>query len=343
MTRKTCVSVPRPHRVEILLARGFVATELAAAFDCFRIANRLAGQDLFETSLVSVEGATSLPSLGGIEVATRASAPDVPDLLIVTGGAGMVREQPTFLPRLQKVRHAGGVALVLSDAAQALLTAGATDSAAVHWEGRPVLEEAGLADRGRNALYTRSGSLLTSAGMAATADTVLALIAEIVSPLLAQEVGRVLLLDRLRHAETEQPEGLSALPGLPGGPLRQALLLMEATLEFPVPTSEIARQVNLSTRQLERIFARHLNLSPQAHYRNLRLFRARTLIESSSLPLTEIALSCGFETQSHFARVFKSRYGATPHTVRQQGLRTLVSDDVKRLEKRDQWNVLREA
>jgi AraC family transcriptional regulator, glycine betaine-responsive activator len=321
MTPKTCVSGPEPHRVEILLARGFVPTELAAAFDCFRIANRLAGQDLFEMSIVSVDGTTSLPSLGGIEVATRATAPDLPDLLIVTGGAGMVRAQSIFLPRLQKVRHAGGVALVLSDAAQALLTAGATDSAAVHWEGRPVLEEAGLADRGRNALYTRSGTLLTSAGMAATSDTVLALIAGIASPLLAKEVGRVLLLDRVRQADTEQPLGLSALAGLPDGPLREALVVMEATLEFPVPTSEIARRVGLSTRQLERIFARHLRHSPQAYYRNLRLFRARTLIESSSLPLTEIALSCGFETQSHFARVFKSRYGATPYTIRQQGLR----------------------
>jgi transcriptional regulator GlxA family with amidase domain len=317
MTPKTFASAPKPCRVEILLAREFVATELATAFDSFRIANRLDGRQLFNVRLVSIEGGASLASLGGIEIATEAVPADLPDILIVTGGPGMARSQRLFLPRLQRVRFAGGLALVLSDAAQTLITSGATDSAAVHWEGLPVLEEAGLAHRGRNALFTRSGWLITSAGMAATADAVLALIGEVASPLLAHEVARVLLLDRPRRADAEQPGALSHVPGLPDGPLRKALRIMETSLEFPVPTSEIARRIGLSIRQLERVFARHLNLSPQAHYRNLRLLRARALIDASSLSISEIALACGFETQSHFARVFKSRYGTTPHKARQ--------------------------
>jgi transcriptional regulator GlxA family with amidase domain len=316
MTPKTSASAPEACQVEILLAQDFVATELAAAFDGFRIANRLDGRQLFTVRLVSIEGKATLASLGGIEIVAQAVPADLPDILIVTGGPGMVRAQQLFLPRLQRVRLQGGMALVLSDAAQALITSGATDSAAVHWEGLPLLEEAGLAHRGRNALFTRSGRLITGAGMAATADAVLSLIGEVASPLLAHEVARVLLLDRPRQPETEQPGALSAVPGLPDGALRKALRIMETTLEFPVPTSEIARRIGLSIRQLERIFARHLNLSPQAHYRNLRLMRARALIDASVLSISEIALACGFETQSHFARVFKFRYGTTPHKIR---------------------------
>ena len=233
MTPKIFVSGPDtplsgPRLVEILLARGFVATELAMAFDSFRIANRLAGRELFRLRIVSVESGNTLPSLGGIEVAVTPmdTVPDLPDLLIVTGGTEMARARPRFLPRLQRVRHAGGLAVALSDAAQALLTSGAAETAAVHWEGRPVLEEAGMAHRGRNILYTRSGTLVTSAGMAATADVVLALIAELATPALMREVGRVLLLDRLRMAESEQPQGVSALASLPDGPLRKALRAM---------------------------------------------------------------------------------------------------------------------
>jgi transcriptional regulator GlxA family with amidase domain len=317
MTPKTFAFGPEPYRVEILLAHDFVATELATAFDGFRIANRLDGRQLFAVQLVSIEGKTTLASLGGIQIATQAVPTDLPDILIVTGGPAMARAQQLFLPRLQRVRHAGGRALVLSDAAQALITSGATESAAVHWESLPVLEESGLAHRGRNALYTRSGWLFTSAGMAATADAVLALIGEVASPLLAHEVARVLLLDRPRKPDAQQPGALSHVPGLPDGPLRKALRIMETSLEFPVPISEIARRIGLSVRQLERVFARHLNLSPQAHYRNLRLLRARALIDASALSISEIALACGFETQSHFARVFKSRYGTTPHKIRQ--------------------------
>jgi transcriptional regulator GlxA family with amidase domain len=258
MTPKTSASGPeakghRPRLVEILLARGFVATELAIAFDSFRIANRLAGKELFRLRIVSVEAASTLPSLGGIEVAVvpMDAAPDVPDVLIVTGGATMARALRVFLPRLQRVRNTGGIALALSDAAQALLSAGAAETAAIHWEGRPMLEEIGLAERGVNLLYTRSGNLMTSAGMAATADVILPLIAEMATPTLMREVGRVLLLDRLRVADTEQPKGASTLPGLPDGPLREALRTMETTLEFPMSTGEIAKGVNLSTRQLE--------------------------------------------------------------------------------------------
>ena len=327
MIQKTCVSGPSfkksgPRLVEILLARGFVATELAIAFDSFRIANRLAGTELFRLRIVSVEAGNTLPSLGGIEVAVTPmdAAPDLPDILIVAGGAEMVRAQRRFLPRLQRVRHAGGLAVALSDAAQALLTEGAAETAAVHWEGRPLLEEAGMAEKGTNTLYTRSGSLVTSAGMAATADVVLALIAELATPALMRDVGRVLLLDRLRMAESEQPQGASALVSLPDGPLRKALKAMESTLENPQSTAQIAQSINLSTRQLERLFARHLGKSPQAYYRDLRLHRARTLIEGSPLSLTEIALSCGFEGSAHFSRVFKKRYGMTPLLLRSAGL-----------------------
>lgn len=319
MTPKTCASGPDPRIVEILLARGFVPTELAAAFDCFRIANRLAGHDLFRTRLASVEEGRMLRSLGGIEVAVAPmnEVPAPPDILIVTGGAGMARAIRQVLPRIQRVRHAGGVVLALSDAAHALLTVGAAVEAAVHWEGRPVLEESGLADRGRNALFTRSGTLVTSAGMAATTDAVLALVAEYASTALSSDVGRVLLVDRVRQGDTEQPKGLSELSGLPEGPLRAALQKMETALEFPATTAEIARTVGLSTRQLERIFAKSLGRSPQAYYRRLRLHRARTLIEGSAMPLSEIALSCGFESHSHFARVFKDRYGISPHRLRE--------------------------
>jgi AraC family transcriptional regulator, glycine betaine-responsive activator len=327
MTPKTFASAHKPCNVEILLARDFVATELASTFDSFRIANRLDGRQLFKVRLVSIEGCASLSSLGGIEVATEPVPTKLPDLLIVTGGPGMVRAQHLFLPRLQRVLLAGGMALVLSDAAQALITSGATDSAAVHWEGLPLLEEAGLAHRGRNALYTRSGRLITGAGMAATADVVLALIGEIASPLLTHEVARVLLLDRPRLPEAEQPGALSDVPGLPNGPLRTALRIMETTLEFPIPTSEIARRVGQSIRQLERIFAHHLNQSPQAYYRNLRLMRARALIDGSALPISEIALACGFATQSHFARIFKVRYGTTPHRIRQGILPSRILED----------------
>jgi hypothetical protein len=65
MTPKTSVFAPEasglePKLIEILLAHGFVATEIAFAFDSFRIANRLAGREVFRLSILSGEGANTL-------------------------------------------------------------------------------------------------------------------------------------------------------------------------------------------------------------------------------------------------------------------------------------------
>lgn len=320
MIPKISASAPEPHLFEILVSRGFVVTELAAAFDPFRIANRLSGRTLFDLRVLAADGATRAVSLGGLDfaVATQADARRLPDLLVVTGGAGMAAALRQVLPRVQQVRHAGGVALVLSDAAQALLALGAAKTVVVHWEGRAVLAEAGIDETACTGLYARQGSLMTCAGMNATQDAVLALIAGFASPGLAREVGRVLLMERLRLGDTEQPKGPSDTPGLTSGPFRTALRIMEETLEFPVAIAQIARQVGLSSRQLERLFSRNLGVSPSAHYLRLRLQKARVLIEGTHLVLQEVALSCGFVSQSHFSRVFKQRYGLTPHNLRAQ-------------------------
>nr|WP_290428715.1 helix-turn-helix domain-containing protein [Defluviimonas salinarum] len=72
----------------------------------------------------------------------------------------------------------------------------------------------------------------------------------------------------------------------------------------------------VSTRQMERLFARYLGTSPNKYYRQIRLHKARILIEGSKLSLSQVALACGFESHSHFSRVFKNRYGVTPYDVR---------------------------
>ena len=57
-----------------------------------------------------------------------------------------------------------------------------------------------------------------------------------------------------------------------------ALGIMEATHEDPRPVHEIAADVGLSPRQLERLFAKYLQASPSQHYLKLRLERARAML-----------------------------------------------------------------
>jgi hypothetical protein len=155
MIPKICASVPEPEHahctsIEIPLARGFVATELAIAYDSSRITNRVAGRDLFQLRIVSLGHETTLSSQGGSDVAVQplTSVPDFQDIILAAGGLELERALHRCLLRLQPQRLASGIAVALSDAEQALPTAEAEETAAVHGEGRPVSEEAAIPNAG---------------------------------------------------------------------------------------------------------------------------------------------------------------------------------------------------
>lgn len=318
MIRRTPVSGPEPRHAEILVAPGFVPTELAAAIDCLRIANRVAGSGLFRWTIVAADGQPSVASLGGMEVSAvpLAEATATPDLLVVPGGSGVAQCLRKILPRLQRAHRRGSTVLAMSDAAQALLVSRMTERAAVHWEARALLEEEGLARNCAPVIFLRQGKIISSAGMASSYDAMITLVAEFSTPQLAGTVARVLLLERSRIGSAEQPLGVGITSTLPDGPLRNALAIMEMNIEEPLSTHAIAHRIDVSTRQLERLFARYLGTSPNRHYRQIRLYKARTLIEGSRLSLRQIALACGFACHSHFSRVFKHRYGVSPYDVR---------------------------
>ncbi|MGV8988357.1 MAG: GlxA family transcriptional regulator [Cypionkella sp.] len=318
MTRKIPCRVPSTVRVELLIALGFIATELAVAMDALRIANRLAGRQLYSWDIVCTQANGRVAALGGLEIAARVLAPDdrLPDVLVMVGGSGAATMLRAVLPRVQRLRLAGGLIVALSDASQSLLRIGGAQTAVVHWENDPVIEEAGLASRSLGGLFARQGNLFTSAGMVSTLDVLLAVIAETADRQIAREVGRVMLIDKARNGSTDQPRRPSAATSLYSAATKQALRLMEDSLESPLRTAAIAAKIGISSRQLERLFLQHFGSSPQMHFRRMRLAKARILIEGTDMSLSEISLACGFGTHSSFSNRFKDVYGVTPHQLR---------------------------
>jgi AraC-like DNA-binding protein len=75
---------------------------------------------------------------------------------------------------------------------------------------------------------------------------------------------------------------------------------MEANIGEPLTTEDIARLVGVSRRQLERLFRQHLDALPSRWYLELRLERARRLLQESAQSILQIGLSCGFSSAPHF-------------------------------------------
>lgn len=98
--------------------------------------------------------------------------------------------------------------------------------------------------------------------------------------------------------------------------LRQAIVLMEKNITTPLEISVIAKIVDSSSRQLERVFLAETGASPSEFYRNSRLKYGRWLLTSTDSPVSTIAYECGFADASHFIRHFQQLYGVSPGRLR---------------------------
>ncbi|MDI3324090.1 helix-turn-helix domain-containing protein [Pontibacterium granulatum] len=80
------------------------------------------------------------------------------------------------------------------------------------------------------------------------------------------------------------------------------------------PITSLSEQINLSQRQLERLFKQWVGISPKHYSRLLRVNHARSTLRDASgtLSLTEAALNAGYFDQAHFNREFKQVVGLTP-------------------------------
>jgi transcriptional regulator GlxA family with amidase domain len=94
---------------------------------------------------------------------------------------------------------------------------------------------------------------------------------------------------------------------------------MESNLQETLPVAEIADRLNLSRRQLERLFGAELGIGPMAAYLALRVHHAKSLLEGSDLAIGDIAYRCGFPNAGQFSRVFRQQTGITPTHLRHPG------------------------
>ncbi|NMG30202.1 helix-turn-helix domain-containing protein [Aromatoleum evansii] len=100
--------------------------------------------------------------------------------------------------------------------------------------------------------------------------------------------------------------------------VRKAILLIERHISTPVSAEFIAQHVNISVRHLERLFLAEVGMTPVAFAVKLRMATAYNLLVTTQAPILDIALECGFLSNSHFSRSFKQTFGKKPSQVREE-------------------------
>jgi AraC family transcriptional regulator len=103
---------------------------------------------------------------------------------------------------------------------------------------------------------------------------------------------------------------------LPASEMELLVAYVETRLSTNIGLTELADLVGYSPNQLVRLFKSSFGVSPYQYVLQRRVERAKSLLRANRHSLAEVALTCGFATQSHFSACFKARTGLTPGAYR---------------------------
>lgn len=104
------------------------------------------------------------------------------------------------------------------------------------------------------------------------------------------------------------------------------LILEEGALDGEEASVEaLAERLGVTSRHLRRLFLRHWGASPSAVAQTARIQRAKRLLDTTTLPISRIALAAGFGSVRRFNAVFADVYRRRPSEMRRSSSPTLVS------------------
>ena len=156
---------------------------------------------------------------------------------------------------------------------------------------------------------------ITCSGGAGAADLAAMLVDRHIGGSSARKSLNVLLFDAPRPASSTQPAPPYVLHGA-SERVRRATLLMEQHLAYPLSTATIAARLDMSVRQLDRLFQAELGVGPAAVYRAMRIEHGRWMLRATH-SIADVASLTGFADAAHFSRAFRKQFGVSPSQWRQ--------------------------
>ncbi|WP_456286434.1 AraC family transcriptional regulator [Microbacterium sp. JZ70] len=103
-----------------------------------------------------------------------------------------------------------------------------------------------------------------------------------------------------------------------GSPLERAMRFLEARVDGNIQVSELAAMVGMSPSHLSALFRRATGGGPGAFHTSLKMARARNLLDTTALTVTEIARAVGYTDPLYFSRHFRRVHGVNPTQYRAQ-------------------------
>ena len=310
------------QRVGFLLLPNFTLLPFASALDALRMANRLSDQPLYRWNLISMN-TDPVRSSCGLELTPDLCMAEAKGLnfLFVCGGEHIQQYcDKDLVSSLRRYAQSKVQIGALCTGSYVLAKAGLLRGyrCTIHWENLASFREEFPDAIVSQELFEIDKDRYTCAGGTASLDLVLHLIQRDHGLELASAISEEFLCERIRGRHDRQRVPLKLTLGTSQPKLMDAVALMEANLEEPMSLDELSSAVNLSRRQLERLFQKYLQCVPTRHYLELRLHKARQLLLQTSMSVVDVAIASGFVSAPHFSKCYRDFFGKPPRDERRR-------------------------
>ena len=314
------IEIKSPKRFVFVLMEHFTLLSFSSALDALRIANRMSGKKLYDWTFIG-ESEEFVSCSAGTQFKLDNPLIELhrDDTILLCGGTAIqASTTKKLIGWLRREARRGLVIGGLCTAAYPMAKAGLLDEkkATIHWENQDSFAEEFLEVELTKTVFVCDGNRYTTAGGTSSIDLLLKIIADDHGEELANAVADQMIYSSIRTDQDTQRLSVPTRIGVRHPKLSKVIQMMEINIEEPISPSILAKDVGMSTRQLERLFRRYLDRSPKRYYMELRLQKARNLLMQTDMSVINVALACGFASPSHFSKCYRAHYDTTPYRER---------------------------
>ncbi|MER8006293.1 helix-turn-helix domain-containing protein [Streptomyces sp. NPDC094149] len=309
-----------PHRIAVIAPSPVSMFNLAIPEMLFGKVE-VDGRPGYEVIICAAEPGP-VPTSGGLDLYVRRGldATREADTVVVAGTGAPYEPDPRIVAAVKEAAADGKRVASLCTGAFQLAEAGllAGRRATTYWAHAEELRRRyPQVDLQGDVLYVQDGPYVTSSGYAAGIDLCLHVIRTDYGAAVANEVARRALVAPVRPGGQTQfthtplpPERGNACADTRGWAMRH--------LDKPLTLTDLARHAGVSVRTLTRRFHAESGVSPLQWLLHQRIERAKELLETTTLPMDQVARACGLGTADSLRAHVVRRTGLTPSAYRTQ-------------------------
>lgn len=302
--------------IDFVVVPGFSMLALSAAIEPLRRANSLAGRRVFRWRLLSWSGAP-VRCADGTLISVHASMDTgaSSELSLVCASENPEQNIPAGLPgRLRMLWRRGAAVGGICSGAFALAAAGILSGHrfTLHWEHHIVFTVRWPDLAPSSDGFCMDRRIFTCAGGFAAADLMLHMVDDLCGPTIARRAMDLCIIRSMLTGQNCQNSSTATKLGTRNSKLVDAVDWIERNFQNPNALAELYQTINISNRQLQRLFKSHIGTTPLGYLNRLRLQHATSLLSETNMSVFEVSVACGYPSPSHFSRNFRRCFGVAP-------------------------------